>query len=198
MCLVMGGTPTSGAELCCVFYTFAQSIDCLTALIIVNVVDDREAQLLHITQPCCVFILDWLCHIETLCNILYMHSINSPFSYLESDRPELRFLLRGILAKPPLKTLDPMSRLVLSVIGMTDAYGVLTGPSNSTTLPTFLPDPSTSSSPGFTESPPAVLSLTINLPLLARCMISPTSSTLVRGIRCDYFRNLLAHIIFVF
>jgi hypothetical protein len=48
MCLVTGGTPTSGAELCCVFYTFAQSIDCLAALIIVNVVDDkRSAALAH-------------------------------------------------------------------------------------------------------------------------------------------------------
>src|SRR5919198_5074035 len=95
-------------------------------------------------------------------------------------RPEPLLWLRDVLAKPPLKILVPTSLLDLSVIGMTDAYGALTGPISSATLPTLLPDPSMSSSPSL-MSAAAALSFTINLPLFARCIISPISPTLVRG-----------------
>jgi len=100
----------------------------------------------------------------------------SQFFYLELDLLKPLFLWRGFLARPPPNTLDPTSLLVLSVMVMTDAYGEFTGPSNSDTLPTLLPDPSISNSPGLIRSAPALLSFTINLPLFARCKISPTSS----------------------
>src|SRR5918994_6537632 len=98
------------------------------------------------------------------------------FTYLDLERPKLLLRSRCFLAKPPPKTLDPTSLLVLSVIVITDAYGDFTGPNNSATLPTLLPDPSIRNSPALTLSAPVAFSFTINLPLFARCMISPTSS----------------------
>ena len=85
------------------------------------------------------------------------------------------------LVKPPLKILAPTNLLVLSVIGITEAYGALIGPNSSATLPILLPDPSMSSSPALMPAP-AALSLTINLPLFARCITSPISPNLLRGI----------------
>ncbi len=83
---------------------------------------------------------------------------------------------------PVSKTFIPLIAVVMLFSGNTEANGALKDPLSSIIFPFLLPFLSTNDCPIF-EKLQDELSLTISLPLLARCKTSPNSAEFMTTIR---------------